>query len=438
MQQSPAPERSHVRPRHQPRPPNPPVGKAVLPATTTTPSVVLLLLSPGTPVRPKPWPLHHQRMANVVHRNASPSSTPTGSGSGTRTNTAILPAARAGTRVGTDARPVRAASSAVGQIAGQRHHRIAVLAEGLGRGGGGDARGATSVMSANLGHVGAATAGGSRDRFRRAEEPADEPLEREPEVLGEERVDHRVDRRVAIAEPKQDRKERFVDAVFAERPDQVHREEGQPTQDEQAHDDGERFGRLRLHPEPLDLRLNVPLAHPFARPRRKQTPLPPVHRQVLLLLTLIALLPLPPSLVLRRPPEDLRRRVLLPPVRRVVDRVQQLAPLPDPTPTTPSRQVLRRRVRHGNLDLLVVLAAGRVPGQPLRRGTSDAGGGAVRASVAVRGLVQVRGGGGGRRRYGRRNRVGAVGAGSGTAAPVNAQREPVVVEAGAHACEGKK
>lgn len=102
-----------------------------------------------------------------------------------------------------------------------------------------------------------------------AQTPHDDPLEGLPEVAREERVDERVDGGVAVAEPKEDREERIVDAVVAEGPDEVHGEEGQPADDEAAYYDGERFGRLRFHPEALDLHLEVLLAELFARVGRQ-------------------------------------------------------------------------------------------------------------------------------------------------------------------------
>lgn len=44
-----------------------------------------------------------------------------------------------------------------------------------------------------------------------------------------------------------------MDAVGTEGPHQVHREEGQPANDEAAHYDAQRLRRLRLHSYPLHL-----------------------------------------------------------------------------------------------------------------------------------------------------------------------------------------
>jgi len=55
--------------------------------------------------------------------------------------------------------------------------------------------------------------------------PAYDPLEREPEVLAEQRVDHRVDGAVAVAQPEHDGEQSGLYARGAECPDQVHGEE---------------------------------------------------------------------------------------------------------------------------------------------------------------------------------------------------------------------
>lgn len=86
-----------------------------------------------------------------------------------------------------------------------------------------------------------------------AEARADDALEREPEVLGEERVDQRIDGAVAVAQPEEHGEEERGDALLAERADEVHGEEGQPAEDEAADDDPQRFGRFGFHPEPLHL-----------------------------------------------------------------------------------------------------------------------------------------------------------------------------------------
>jgi len=90
--------------------------------------------------------------------------------------------------------------------------------------------------------------------------PAYDPLEREPEVLAEQRVDHRVDGAVAVAQPEHDGEQGGLYARRAKSPYQVHGEEWQPTHDETADDYAQRLGRFGLHPESLHLGLDVSLA----------------------------------------------------------------------------------------------------------------------------------------------------------------------------------
>lgn len=70
-------------------------------------------------------------------------------------------------------------------------------------------------------HAGRRVAGG-----RPTAPPAYDPLEREPEVLAEQRVDHGVDGAVAVAQPEHDGEQGRLYARRAESPDQVHGEEG--------------------------------------------------------------------------------------------------------------------------------------------------------------------------------------------------------------------
>jgi len=86
------------------------------------------------------------------------------------------------------------------------------------------------------------------------------PLEGDPELVGEQGIDHRIDGRVAVAQPEEHREDRGLDAVLAEGPYQIHGEEGQPADDEAAHDDGQCLGRLGFHAEPLHLELGAPLS----------------------------------------------------------------------------------------------------------------------------------------------------------------------------------
>jgi len=55
--------------------------------------------------------------------------------------------------------------------------------------------------------------------------PAYDPLEREPEVLAEQRVNHGIDGAVAVAQPEHDGEQGGLYARRAESPDQVHGEE---------------------------------------------------------------------------------------------------------------------------------------------------------------------------------------------------------------------
>lgn len=95
----------------------------------------------------------------------------------------------------------------------------------------------------------------------RAEALAYYPLEREPEVFREQRVNYGVYHAVAVTQPEHHREQEIVYARVAECPDQVHGEERQPAEDEAADYDAEGFGRLRFHPEALHLSLDVPLSH---------------------------------------------------------------------------------------------------------------------------------------------------------------------------------
>lgn len=107
------------------------------------------------------------------------------------------------------------------------------------------------------------TASRRRRTLSFANTPADDPLKGEPEVFREQRVDQRIDRAIEVTQPEEDRKDQVGNAGFgrAERPNQVHGEEGQPAEDKTAHYDGQRLGGFRFHPETLHLRLDVPFTH---------------------------------------------------------------------------------------------------------------------------------------------------------------------------------
>ena len=85
--------------------------------------------------------------------------------------------------------------------------------------------------------------------------PEENPLESLPEVLVEDGVDDRVERRVAVAEPEGEgeapalhatRRQRAVFADRADGADAVEEEEGEPAGDEAAHDEAEDEGRAPL------------------------------------------------------------------------------------------------------------------------------------------------------------------------------------------------
>lgn len=152
-------------------------------------------------------------------------------------------------------------SSAVREL----HNRVTVVANALRCGTGRDTRRShldVRHIRATPTHAGRAVARSS------AEAPTNDALECKPEVLGEECIDHRVDGRVAVAQPEDDRKDSGIDTIAAECPDYIHSEEGKPAQDEESHYNGQSLCRLCLHSKPFHLRLNVPLAHLPARLRR--------------------------------------------------------------------------------------------------------------------------------------------------------------------------
>lgn len=91
-----------------------------------------------------------------------------------------------------------------------------------------------------------------------AEHAAQQILEGVPEVAREQRIDQRIDRGIAVAQPEQHGEQQRLNAFRAEATHQVHGEEWQPAQDEQAHNDGQRFGCFRFDAEAFRLRLDVP------------------------------------------------------------------------------------------------------------------------------------------------------------------------------------
>lgn len=74
-------------------------------------------------------------------------------------------------------------------------------------------------------------------RSASAEALAHDLVEGEAEVPAEEGVDAGINGGVAVAEPEEDGEEDGGDALRAEGPHHVHREEGHPAHDEPSHDD---------------------------------------------------------------------------------------------------------------------------------------------------------------------------------------------------------
>ena len=99
-------------------------------------------------------------------------------------------------------------------------------------------------MVSDGGHVGPATTGRWLRKPRTgAQALADDPLESETEVFREQSINHRIDCRVAVTAPEDYREEHLIDAVLAERADEIKCEERKPAKDETYDDDGESLGR---------------------------------------------------------------------------------------------------------------------------------------------------------------------------------------------------
>ena len=86
-----------------------------------------------------------------------------------------------------------------------------------------------------------------------AQQLANDFLKSAPKVPGEGGVNEGVDGRVAVAEPKDDGKCHFGNAVIAESRDEVHGEKGEPTTDKTSYDDTQGFGSFGLHSETSNL-----------------------------------------------------------------------------------------------------------------------------------------------------------------------------------------
>lgn len=108
---------------------------------------------------------------------------------------------------------------------------------------------------AAAGRAGRRVAGG-----RPATPSAYDPFEREPEVLAEQRIYHRVYGTVTVAQPEHEGEQCGLNAGGTERADQVHGEKRQPAHYKTADDDAQRLGRLGLHSEPFHLGLYISLA----------------------------------------------------------------------------------------------------------------------------------------------------------------------------------
>lgn len=95
-----------------------------------------------------------------------------------------------------------------------------------------------------------------------AEALADDPLERETEVLREQGVYQWINCAVAVAQPEEHGKQQGIETVFAEGAYQVDSEKGQPAEYETADDDAQCLRGFGFHPEAFYLRFDIALAHP--------------------------------------------------------------------------------------------------------------------------------------------------------------------------------
>ena len=104
-----------------------------------------------------------------------------------------------------------------------------------------------------------------------AEALADDLLEREAEVFGEERVYEGIDGAVAIAQPEHRGEHQGRDALLAEGAHYVHGEERKPAENESPDYYPQRFRGFGFHAESLHLSFNVPLPHPLGDDLRLPT-----------------------------------------------------------------------------------------------------------------------------------------------------------------------
>lgn len=102
-------------------------------------------------------------------------------------------------------------------------------------------------------------------KVRGAADSDDDLLECVAKVAREERVDHRIDGRVAVAQPEQHGEDNVRCAAGAERTQEVHGEEGQPAHDKSSDDNGQCLGGLCLHAKAFRLQLCIPLGRALLR-----------------------------------------------------------------------------------------------------------------------------------------------------------------------------
>lgn len=93
-------------------------------------------------------------------------------------------------------------------------------------------------------------------------------LEGDPKVIRKQRIDQWIESRIAVAQPKEHRKEQPFDAVVAKGANQVDGKKWQPAEDKAAHNDAQRLGGLGFGAEFLHLHLDIALAHLLATAAR--------------------------------------------------------------------------------------------------------------------------------------------------------------------------
>lgn len=78
--------------------------------------------------------------------------------------------------------------------------------------------------------------------------------------LGEQGIDERIDGRIAVAQPEENGEQQWLNAGWTECAYQVHGEKWCPAQNEAAHNDGQRLGRLRFHAKTFRLHFQYAFA----------------------------------------------------------------------------------------------------------------------------------------------------------------------------------